>query len=56
MGTHISVRLAWHDLGWNGCVCNNPSLNVYCMVHEHVRDSRDDEFEEKHAGKKLYMT
>jgi len=53
MGTHISARLAWHDLGWNGCVCNNSSLNVYCMVHEHIRDSRDDEFEEKHAGKRL---
>jgi hypothetical protein len=24
MTTHISVRLAWHDNGWNGCVCRDP--------------------------------
>ncbi|WNZ29959.1 MAG: AAA family ATPase [Candidatus Bathyarchaeota archaeon] len=27
---HVSVRLPWHDRGWDGCVCNNPKQNVYC--------------------------
>lgn len=53
MRTHISARLAWHDSGWNGCVCINPKQNVSCLVHEHIRDSRDDEFENKNAGKRF---
>jgi exodeoxyribonuclease V alpha subunit len=29
--THISARLAWHDDGWNGCVCSDPRRNTYCV-------------------------
>lgn len=53
MTIHLSARLAWHDKGWNGCVCDNPKLNVSCMVHDHIRDGRDEEFETQHAGKSL---
>jgi len=28
---HISVRLAWHDSGWNGCICRDPKANTYCV-------------------------
>lgn len=28
---HISVRLAWHDSGWNGHICHNPQANTYCI-------------------------
>lgn len=31
MTTHISVRLAWHDTGWNGHICCNPKSNTYCI-------------------------
>ena len=24
MSVHISLRLAWHDDGWNGHVCKKP--------------------------------
>ncbi len=30
MPYHISVRLAWHDSGWNGRICKNPKANTYC--------------------------
>ncbi|MEM3765831.1 MAG: AAA family ATPase [Candidatus Bathyarchaeia archaeon] len=50
MTVHLSARLAWHDAGWNGCICDDPELNVSCMIHEHIRDARDDAFEEKHKG------
>jgi exodeoxyribonuclease V alpha subunit len=53
MATHLSVRLVWHDRGWDGHICNNPSGNAYCAVHEHVRDSRDDGREDLNAGKPL---
>lgn len=28
---HISLRLAWHDSGWNGHICQNPKANTYCV-------------------------
>lgn len=53
MTIHISTRIAWHDKGWNGCICEHPRRNVSCMVHEHIREYRDDEFEEQNAGEHL---
>lgn len=50
MTTHLSARLAWHDRGWDGCVCDAPHLNAHCIVHEHIRDSRDDDKEREAAG------
>ena len=53
MPTHLSVRLAWHDRGWDGRVCDAPHLNAHCIVHKHIRDSRDDETERGAAGTAL---
>jgi len=50
MTTHLSVRLAWHDRGRDGRVCDAPHLNAHCIVHQHIRDSRDDEKERAAAG------
>lgn len=47
---HLSARLAWHDTGWNGCVCREPHLNASCIVQEQIRDGRDDDLERAHAG------
>ena len=30
MTWHITARMAWHDRGWDGRVCNNPAGNSYC--------------------------
>ena len=53
MTTHLSARLAWHDRGWDGRICSNPHLNAHCMVHPHIRDSRNDIEERNVAGKHL---
>lgn len=53
MTTHLSVRLAWHDRGWDGRVCDAPHLNAHCIVHQHIRDSRDDDKERSAAGRHL---
>lgn len=53
MTIHLSARLAWHDRGWDGCVCNDPIGNVSCVVHDHIRDSRVDADEIKYAEKPL---
>lgn len=50
MTAHLSVRLAWHDRAWDGHVCDMPHLNAHCIVHKHIRDSRDDEKERGSAG------
>ena len=50
MTTHLSTRLAWHDRGWDGCVCDAPHLNSSCIVHGHIRDERDDNLERANAG------
>ena len=53
---HISIRLPWHDRGWDGCVCNNPSKNSYCkgfhsVNAEKIRRDKDDKKEENIKGK-----
>ncbi len=53
MNTHLSARLAWHDRGWDGRVCDAPQLNAHCIVHQHIRDARDDEKERQFAGMAL---
>lgn len=29
MSVHMSLRLAWHDQGWNGHICENPCNNAH---------------------------
>lgn len=31
MINHLSLRIAWHDDGWNGRVCQDPKANIYCI-------------------------
>jgi ATP-dependent exoDNAse (exonuclease V) alpha subunit len=31
MTRHLSVRLAWHDHGWDGTICQAPEQNTYCV-------------------------
>lgn len=50
---HLSSRLTWHDSGWNGCICEKPSENVYCMVHDYIRQSKDNDEEDDSAGESL---
>jgi len=47
---HLSARLAWHDNGWDGCICQQPHLNSSCIFQENIRNDRDDDYERKHAG------
>ena len=28
---HLTARLAWHDSGWNGAICQKPECNTYCV-------------------------
>jgi hypothetical protein len=55
---HISIRLPWHDRGWDGCVCNNPKKNCYCngfhsISAERIRSGKDNEAEDRIKGNPL---
>lgn len=57
MINHLSLRLAWHNDGWNGHICANPKSNTYCVgSHSYPGDvisterDLDWESDEKVAG------
>lgn len=50
---HLSVRIPWQDIGWDGRICLDPKANCSCLALERIRQSRIDELEEFHAGKSL---
>lgn len=50
---HLSIRVPWHDNGWNGSVCNNPKANGACLILKNCALNRDDEQEQSLAGKFL---
>ena len=53
---HVTVRMAWHDNGWNGRVCDDPSGNTYCTGSHSLlseRLAREKRSERENAGDKL---
>lgn len=55
---HVSIRLPWHDRGWDGCVCDKPSLNSYCkgfhsVNTDTIRSNKNDKEEDKIAGQSI---
>ena len=45
MAQHLSVRVPWHDDGWKGTVCLNPSTNMSCLRLKGIKDERNDTLE-----------
>lgn len=50
---HISIRVPWHDTGWDGHVCEAPRLNGACLKLKRIAVDRDDDAEESVAGKSI---
>lgn len=47
---NITIRLAWHNNGWNGHICNEPDKNTYCIGRhsypgDYLKGARDLEWE-----------
>ena len=42
---HISIRVPWHDNGWNGTVCQHPKHNSACLKLKNIAESKDEEAE-----------
>ena len=50
---HLTVRVPWHDAGWQGTICENPCGNTSCTVLPRIAESRDDTLETELAGQSL---
>lgn len=60
MAQHLSLRLPWHDRGWDGHVCDRPTANVYCageygLKAHGIREGKSDDQEEKLRGMPLQV-
>ncbi len=51
MTYHLSIQLPWHDRGWDGCVCDEPKKNTFCLAQRLIRADRRIDLEEKYKGK-----
>ncbi len=47
---HVSIRVPWHDTGWDGRVCASPRLNGSCLRLKRIANDRNDDAEEATAG------
>lgn len=47
---HVSVRVPWHDRGWDGHVCDDPRGNTACLALNLIAALRNDEAEAQFAG------
>lgn len=50
---HLSIRVPWHDAGWAGTVCDDPTANTACLVLKRIGAERDDAAEQTARGKAL---
>ena len=50
---HVSIRVPWHDNGWNGTVCRAPHCNEACLRLSRIAEGREDEKERAVAGGSL---
>lgn len=51
---HLSVRVPWHDLAWNGKVCTKPRENGSCMFLPRINETKSPDIEEGVANTWLH--
>lgn len=47
---HISIRVPWHDHGWDGTVCADPMANNACLRLKNIAENRNDQEEASICG------
>jgi len=50
---HLSIRVPWHDLGWNGTVCSAPSRNASCLCLPNISESKNEQAEDALAERSI---
>jgi hypothetical protein len=51
---HLSVRIPWHDAGWDGTVCQRPRENASCLALNRIGATKNDILEQTYAGQLLH--
>ena len=54
MVQHLSIRVPWHDHGWDGNVCADLESNNACLRLKNISDNKDDSLEASICGQ--YMS
>jgi len=42
---HLSIRVPWHDNGWNGTVCKKPKENASCLFLPNIYKNKNTDLE-----------
>ena len=50
---HLSIRVPWHDNGWDGTVCADPVNNASCLRLGNIHERRDDSVEVRLRGTRM---
>lgn len=50
---HLTARVPWHDRGWDGHVCDDPSGNLSCLALRGIANEKDPAAEDAVAGRRL---
>lgn len=50
---HVSIRVPWHDSGWNGTICGHPKHNTSCLKLINIAAGKQEAEEERIAGESL---
>lgn len=50
---HLSVRVPWHDAGWDGTVCRSPRQNSSCLALNRIGSTKNEAIEDRYAGQLL---
>ena len=50
---HITIRVPWHDNGWQGTFCRNPCNNTSCTILPRIADGRNDTMKQTMPEKAL---
>jgi AAA domain len=51
--SHLSVRVPWHDAGWDGTFCRAPRQNSSCLALNRIAAAKNDEVEQHYTGQFL---
>lgn len=53
MVQHLSIRVPWHDHGWDGTVCQDPCGNTACLKLNGILEGKKEDIEVGICGKCL---
>ena len=50
---HVTIRVPWHDSGWNGTICSRPLENSSCLILPRIGEGRQDKVEVRIATQRF---